>query len=109
MSCHTGRTVSRAMIGRHLGLSVGATYRNLDRGTKKAALIMEGDDAGYELIDEEKERSKYKPEDLDRFEEWIKNECEVVIDNPCKNDEVIERDRKSEYVLFVIMIHLSYL
>jgi len=78
--------ITERMLGRFLGFSTGAAHRNFKKGRQKAALIMVGDEEGYELIEEEKDRSKYSAEELKRFDNWILNECEVVVDNPCKDD-----------------------
>ena len=86
------------MIGKMLGLSRGSTYRNFGRGNERALLIKAGNMEGYELDDEERNRSKLKDSDIEKFQDWVLNECELVIDNPFKNDTIIKRDRKNRMV-----------
>ncbi len=56
---------------------------------------------GFELFDEEKDRSKYSEEQIKKFQHWVLNGCELVIDNPFKNDTVWKRDIKSECEVYL--------
>jgi hypothetical protein len=61
-------------------------------------LISEGDERGFELIDADQTRSKFSEAQVSRFEQWIIKDCKLVIQNPLKNDMIIQRDRKGKVV-----------
>ena len=65
--------------------------RNFRTGAERAMLIKAGDLAGYELYEDDKTRSKLSEAELNKFDQWILNDCELVIENPFKNDVVLMR------------------
>jgi hypothetical protein len=84
--------------GSQAGLSKGFIQYNKDKSAKKARLISEGDERGFESIEADKTRSKLSEAQVSRFEQWIIKDCKLVIQNPLKNDVIIQKDRKGKVV-----------
>jgi hypothetical protein len=72
---------------------------NEQKNFEKARLISAGDKRGFEFIEADQTRSKFKEEQLSMFEQWIIKDCELVKQNPLKNDMIIQRDRRGKVVL----------
>jgi hypothetical protein len=66
---------------------------------EKARLIQAVDKQGFELIEPEKLRKKISPKIITLFEKWIVKDCELIIQNPMKNDMIYERDREGKVIL----------
>jgi hypothetical protein len=52
---------------------------------------MYGYKKGFEFVDTDQKWSKFNDEQLTKFEEWIENDCQLVIENPLKNNLVWKR------------------
>ena len=79
-------------MGKHAGLSKHCIAYNKAKSFEKARLIQAGDEQGFEIIEPEKLRKKISPETITLFEQWIVKDCELIIQNPLKNDMIYERD-----------------
>ncbi len=82
-------------MGKQAGLSKHYIQFNKAKSFKKARLIQEGDEKGFELIEPEKTRSKFFNDTIKSFEQWI---SELVMQNPLKNDMIFERDRAGNVI-----------
>jgi hypothetical protein len=92
-------TISTTSIGKHAGLSKHCISYNKAKSFQTARLIKAGDERGFKLIEPEKHCSKYPLETVEKFEQWIIKDCELVIQNPLKNDMIYERDRMGKVVM----------
>jgi hypothetical protein len=54
---------------------------------------------GFKLIEPEKSCSKFSFESIERFEQWIINDCELIIQNSLKTNMIFERIRMGEVVI----------
>jgi hypothetical protein len=89
---------SVASTGKQDGLSRQFIRTYKSKSFEKARLISEGDERGFELIEADQTRSKFKEAQVSRFEQWIIKDCELVKQNPLKNDMIIQRDRMGKVV-----------
>ena len=89
---------SVASTGKQDGLSRQFIRTYKSKSFEKARLISEGDERGFELIEADQTRSKFKEAQVSRFEQWIIKDCELVKQNPLKNDMIIQRDREGKVV-----------
>jgi hypothetical protein len=85
-------------LGIQVGLSRGFIQWNKDKSAKKTRLINEGDERGFEFVKADQTRSKFNEAQVSRFEQWIIKDCELVIQNPLKNDMIRQRDRKGKVI-----------
>ncbi len=76
------------MVGKQTGLTRGKITRYLSRSLEKALITHSGDKKGYELIETDQDRTKYSKEERDALEEWLLKDCDLVINNPLKNDNI---------------------
>ena len=86
------------MIGKQAGLSTKKIRRYSSRSLEKALLINSGDKKGYELIESDQDRTKYSGNERDALEEWLLKDCDLIIENPLKNDSIWKRDWKGNVV-----------
>jgi hypothetical protein len=91
--------LSASSMGKQAGLSKHFIHFNKSKSFEKARLISAGDKRGFEFIEADQTRSKFKEEQLSMFEQWIIKDCELVKQNPLKNDMIIQRDRRGKVVL----------
>jgi len=90
--------VSACMIGKQAGLSTKKIKRYSSRSLETALLINSGDKKGYELIESDQDRTKYSGDERDALEEWLLKDCDLIIENPLKNDSIWKRDWKGNVV-----------
>ena len=92
------KQLSASATGKQIGLTKYAIYQAKKKSTKRIGLIMSGDKKGFEFVDADQTRSKFKEEQLAKFELWIEKDCQLVIKNPLKNDMVWMRGRNSQVI-----------
>jgi hypothetical protein len=84
--------VTARMVGKQTGLTRGKISQYLYRSLEKALIIHSSDKKGYKLIETDQDRTKYSKEERDALEEWLLKDCDLVIENPSKNDNIWKRD-----------------
>jgi hypothetical protein len=92
------KQLSASATGKQIGLTKYAIYRAKKKSTKRIGLIMSGDKKGFEFVDADQTRSKFKEEQLAKFELWIEKDCQLVIENSLKNDMVWMRGRNGQVI-----------
>jgi hypothetical protein len=86
------RDTSIRELTRILGFSNGTGWRTMTIAESKRGEIANGGSNGWIMLDEDDERTKYLDNLLDSLELWMANN-DMVLDNPCKGELGIKRDR----------------
>ena len=97
-NCEDNNQLSGSAIGHHLGVNKNFVSRAKFKSYKRVALITSGDKKGFEFVDTDQKRSKFNDEQLTKFEQWIEKDCQLVIENPLKNDMVWMRGRDRQVI-----------
>ena len=90
--------LSASASGKQIGLIKWAISRAKKTSSNRIGLIMSGDKKGFEFVDADQTRSKFKDAQLVKFEQWIEKDCQLVIENPLKNDMVWMRGRNGQVI-----------
>ncbi len=79
-------------LSRTLGFTNGTGWRTMTTAESKRGEIADGGANGWFMLDDDDERTKYSDNLLDSLELWMVNN-DMVLENPCKGELVIKRDR----------------
>jgi hypothetical protein len=99
ISCNDSIDVTARMVGKQTGLARGKITQYLPRSLEKTLIIHSGDKKGYKLIETDQDRTKYSKEERDALEKWLLKDCDLVIKNQLKNDNIKKWDLKGNVVL----------
>jgi hypothetical protein len=91
------RDISIRELTRILGFSNGTGWHTMTIAESKRGEIANEGANGWIMLDEDDERTKYLDNLLDSLELWMVNN-DMVLDNPCKGELVIKRDRQGDIV-----------
>ena len=97
-NCNDGNQLSMNAIGRQVGMHRSSISRSKIKSYNRVALIMSGDKKGCEFVDTHQKRSKFTNEEITKFEQWIEKDCQLVIENPLKNDMIWKRNRDGQVI-----------
>ncbi len=96
--CEDDNQLSVSAIGRQVEVSKMLVSHAKIKTYHQIALIVSGGKKGFEFIDTDQKRSKFNDEQLTKFEQRIEKYCQLVIENPLKNDMVWKKGRDGQVI-----------
>ena len=90
------KELTKYIIVAGIGLSHGSIYCNFKKGEVRAKQLKEGSFDKFSWFDKDSERTKFGEDTIESLRKWLIKDCDLIIHNPNKGEEVYERDKHSK-------------